>query len=195
MNTARFRALIFDLDGTLTLPSLDFRLIRQEIGISRGDLVTEIGKLPPAEREQAWAVVRRHEEEAMRNQTLQDGTSALLERCRRERIRVGVVTRNERQSIDHLCLKYGLTFDAAVSREFPHVKPHPGPVLHMLELWQIAPGEALVIGDYLYDIDCGRAAGTKTCFFQNQGSPFYGQNADYVVGSMKELAEVVWPSP
>ena len=42
----RFDALIFDMDGTLTLPTLDFGAIRREIGIHTGDLTAEIAKLP-----------------------------------------------------------------------------------------------------------------------------------------------------
>jgi hypothetical protein len=37
------------------------------------------------------------------------------------------------------------------------------------------------------------AAGTRTCFFQNPGLPFYGEKADFVVRSMAELQAIVWP--
>lgn len=188
----RFKALIFDMDGTLTRPTLDFQAMRREIGILSGDLVKEIPKLPPDEQKTAWAVVEAHEKRAMKDQELQEGSAELVEECRRKGIKVGVVTRNARQSVDHLCRKYGLHFHAVVTREFSFVKPHPAPILHMLEKWRINPCDALVIGDYVHDIECGRAAGTKTCFFQNPDMPSYGENADFVVSSMDDLAHIVF---
>jgi len=192
MNNLPFKALIFDLDGTLTVPTLDFQVIRREIGIPSGDLTSEIARFPAEQQESAWAVVRRHEEQAMERQELQAGSKELLDECHRMSIKLGLVTRNEKRSVDHLCLKYGLHFDMVITREFPFVKPHPQPVIHMLREWSIEPQYVLVIGDYLYDIECGRAAGTRTCFFQNRGTPFYGENADYVVSAMNELERIVF---
>ena len=44
MKEPGFRALIFDMDGTLTEPALDFQEIRREIGVCSGDLVEEIAR-------------------------------------------------------------------------------------------------------------------------------------------------------
>jgi HAD superfamily hydrolase (TIGR01549 family) len=192
MKVARFKALIFDMDGTLTRPTLDFHAIRAEIGIASGDLASEIAKLSPRGQKKAWAIVEAHEERAMAAQELQEGALDILSRCRTATIRVGLVTRNLRKSVDHLCRRYSLRFDAVITREFPFLKPHPAPILHMLEGWRMLPQDALTVGDYLHDIDSGRAAGTSTCFFQNPGQPFYGQNADFVVASMLELDRLVF---
>ena len=192
MTHPRYKALIFDMDGTLTRPALDFRLIRQEIGRDiEGDLAHGIEALPPAEQARAWAIIEAHEERAMREQELQSGAEGLVRECRRRNVKVGVVTRNLRRSVDHLCARYGIEFDAVLTREFPHLKPDPAPVLHMLRQWGLAPADTLVVGDYLHDIDCGRAAGADTCFFQNPGQPFFGENADYLVNSMAELRPIV----
>jgi len=193
MTAPRYRALVFDMDGTLTVPTLDFQAIRREIGILSGDLTGEIAKLEPDEQRKAWAVIEAHEARAMAEQVLQEGAEDLLRECRRRAVKVGVVTRNARPSVDHLCRKYGLRFDAVVTREFPFLKPHPAPVLHMLEAWCLEPGRVLVVGDYLHDIDCGRAAGADTCFFQNPNVEFHGQNADFVVSSMAALSRIVFP--
>lgn len=186
------------MDGTLTRPVLDFAAIRRELGISGGDLAVEIGKLPPSRQEEAWAVVEAHERRALEEQTLQEGCLEFLEKCRDHGLRVGLVTRNSSLSVDHFCREHGIRFDGTVTREFPHLKPHPAPVVHLLQRWRIAPHEALVIGDYRYDIDSGRAAGTFTCFFQNPHTPFHGEDADFVVHSMHELDDLVFgasPAP
>ena len=51
----------------------------------------------------------------------------------------------------------------------------------------VEPGE----GGGLH-IESGRAAGTRTCFFQNPGHSFHGKNADYVVSSMRELEALLF---
>ena len=48
-----------------------------------------------------------------------------------------------------------------------------------------------MIGDYVHDIDCGRAAGTKTCFYHNQGSTDHGEDADFTARSIDDLSEIV----
>jgi HAD superfamily hydrolase (TIGR01549 family) len=189
--TPIFAGVIFDMDGTLTLPAIDFPAIRRELGIPAGDLIVSIDSLPAEARRRAWAVVEAHEERAVRAQRLQNGAAELLAECRRQGVRLGLVTRNSRRSVESLCQKFGLQFDAAITREFRSVKPDPGPVLHVLSQWEMPPARALVVGDYRHDIECGRAAGAKTCFFQNPGTPFYGEHADFVVASMAELRRIV----
>ena len=82
-----FEGLIFDMDGTLTRPTLDFDKIRQEIGVGPGDLAHRIGMMPKKEQDRAWAIVEEHERRAMREQTLQPGVQELLAACRRAGVR------------------------------------------------------------------------------------------------------------
>ena len=186
-----FKGLIFDMDGTLTRPLLDFDAMRREIGVGEGDLAHQILAMPAERQAAAWAVIERHEAEALERTELQDGAEALLHRVREAGLRLGLLTRNARRSVDHLCAQYGLVFDSVVTREFPHLKPHPAPVLHILAAWDMAPRDALMIGDYLHDVECGNAAGTATCFFQNPERPFYGEDADFTVHSMAELGRLL----
>lgn len=179
------------MDGTLTRPTLDFEAMRRELGAPEGDLAHYILSLPPADRERAWAVIEAHEERAILDQRLQPGAADLLADCRVAGIRLGVVTRNAERSVQALCRTYGLAFDRVVTRDFPHIKPHPGPVLHILEAWGLPAARALMVGDYVHDIACGRAAGTATCFFQNPGHVFHGRDADYTVHSFEELRTVI----
>ena len=193
MPSLSLNALIFDMDGTLTEPTLDFTRMRQEIGLpDDGDIAHHIGQLTREEQRRAWAVIEQHEDEAMRTQRPQRGCLQLLRRCREAGFKLGLVTRNTQRSVDYFCSAHGLTFDGVITREFPFMKPHPGPIRHLLETWSVAPQATLTIGDYLHDIDCGRAAGTRTCFYQNDGKPFFGQDADFVVASMRELEAVIF---
>ncbi len=184
--------IIFDMDGTLTVPTLDFAAIRREIDAGPGDLVTWISTRSPPERERAWAVIRRHEEHAIREMRLQEGAAELLQRCRRHDLRLGIVTRNAQRSVDALCRMCRIAFDVVVTRDFPFLKPHPEPVRHIARAWNLPPSATLVVGDYLYDIQSGRAAGARTCFFRNPGLADFSAEADFTVGSMTELEALLW---
>lgn len=189
--TKAFQGVIFDMDGTLTRPTLDFAAIRRELGLGPGDVAHQIQALPADQQRAAWAIIERHEEEAMLRQELQEGAAALLADLRRDGCRLGIVTRNARRSVDHLCRRFHLEFDAVVAREFPYMKPHPEVILHILRIWAMPPQAVLTVGDYVHDLDCGRAAGTATCFFHNAGHTFHGAGADFVVSSMQQLRAIL----
>jgi HAD superfamily hydrolase (TIGR01549 family) len=189
---AGYQGVVFDMDGTLTLPTLDFARMRRELGLGPGDLAQQILALSASRQAEAWAVVERHEEAARRTQSLQEGVPELLGRCRSAGVRLGIVTRNTRRSVHALCERFGLTFDAVVTREFPHIKPHPGPVLHILQGWAMRPERALVVGDYVHDIESGRAAGCRTCLFRNPGGADHDAGADFTVRSMRELERLMF---
>lgn len=189
---AKLKALILDMDGTITVPVLDFKQIRKEIGItSSGDLAEQIPKLPIDEQNRAWSIIDMHEKEAIKKQSLQPGIEKVFETCRKNSIKIGVLTRNVKTSVDALCQRFKLNFDMIITREFEYIKPHPGPINHMLKTWDIKPEDTIMVGDYIHDIECGSAAGTKTCFFHNPGYVDYGSEADYSVTSMEQLHKII----
>ncbi|MCE9615499.1 MAG: HAD family hydrolase [Lentisphaerae bacterium] len=192
MNARVFDGVIFDMDGTLTRPSLDFAAIRRELNLPAGDIAHQVQALPPVEQRAAWAIIEAHEARARADQALQPGAEDLLRDCRQRDMRVGLITRNDATSVAHLCERFGLTFDAVVTREFPVMKPHPDTVRHILEQWALPADRVLMVGDYVHDLDCGRAAGTATCFFFNSGHTDYSAQADFVVRSMDELGCILW---
>ncbi|MEA2013225.1 MAG: HAD-IA family hydrolase [Verrucomicrobiota bacterium] len=189
---SKFTALIFDMDGTITVPILNFKNIRKEINIMEGDLTDEIKKLSPGRQQECWDIIEKHEKNAMKKQRLQEGTKELLEQCKKMSLKIGLLTRNRTESVTHLCQRFDISFDSIISREYPYIKPNPKPILHMLEVWKISPEKCLMTGDYIHDIECGNAAGTQTCFFQNPQKPDFGKDAHYTVKSMRELQELLF---
>jgi HAD superfamily hydrolase (TIGR01549 family) len=170
MRSNAFDALICDMDGTLTRPTLDFAAIRRELGLGAGDIAHQLLTLPAERQRAAWAAIEVHEARAVEQQTLQEGAAELLAACRRRAMKLGLITRNATPSVDALCRRFGLKFDAVVTRDFPHMKPHPEVVLHVLRQFSLPPARALVVGDYIHDLECGRAAGAATCFFSQRGA-------------------------
>jgi HAD superfamily hydrolase (TIGR01509 family) len=157
------RAVIFDLDGTLTDPLLDFDAIRAEIGLRAGlPILEQLAGASAAERERAEVILRRHEGDAIEQAVLSDGCLELLEWLRDRRIPHGILTRNTRQAVDRFCQRFSLDFGASYTREDGPPKPSPAGVLALCEGFGVAPGQVAVVGDFKFDILAGLAAGCRT---------------------------------
>ena len=180
------------MDGTLTVPMLDFRVIRREAGLpEKGDIISLLREMPEKRRKKVWKIIERHEEEALTKMELQKGVKEILSHIIRGKSRLGLLTRNSPRSVNVFLKRIGIGFDCVITRDYPHLKPSPEPVLHMLEKWNVPPELSLVVGDYIHDIECGKAAGAKTCFFANPGKTSYAEFADYAVSSFEELLKIL----
>lgn len=73
-------------------------------------------------------------------------------------------------------------------------KPHPEPILKVLEILAVCPPEALVIGDGTTDILSGKSAGTLTCAVTYGYRPkeeLLALGPDFVINSFEELKEII----
>ncbi|MHC4627109.1 MAG: HAD family hydrolase [Planctomycetota bacterium] len=120
-----FKAVIFDLDGTITQPYFDFDAIREEIGLARdsGPLLETMEKMTPQQRTEAERILRYHEERAVTESQLNPGAERTLSALRATGIRIGILTRNERDNAFAIAQKHNLQFDAVIGREDGPVKP------------------------------------------------------------------------
>jgi HAD superfamily hydrolase (TIGR01509 family) len=164
--SGRPRAVIFDLDGTLTEPLLDFDLMRAEIGLAPGlPILEQLEQLEagdPALRARAEVVLRRHEREAMDRATLADGCRELLRHLETLKIPTAILTRNIREVVETFQRKFDLRFVAVYTREDGPPKPSPAGVLALCQAMGAEPADTLAVGDYKFDIIAGRRAGCWT---------------------------------
>jgi HAD superfamily hydrolase (TIGR01549 family) len=185
-------AVIFDLDGTLTKPYLDFDAIREEIGIPSGPILEAIETLAADAQPQARATLERHEWDAARNAQLYDGAQEIVAHCRERGRPVALLTRNTRPVVDHIIRTHGLVFDAIRTREDGAIKPSPLPVVSICQELRADPAASWVVGDYLFDLLCGRAAGTRTVLMIGDAEvPSYASHADFVIRRLPELKVIV----
>lgn len=189
----RYKGIIFDMDGTLTVPLLDFNRIRLDLGITGGDIAEVIESWPEPERSNGWKLIEKYEHEASACNQLQPDVLEVLSRFAACNIRLGIITRNTLNSVKKLLnTKLYVDFDIILTREFPHMKPSPEPVLHILEQWNLQPGECLMVGDYIHDIQSANAAGAVSCYYKNSQGGAYESDADFTVKSYKELEKLVF---
>jgi len=184
-------AIIFDFDGTLTRPYLDFDAIRAEIGVE-GLLLEAMAEMDMAARQRAEEILLRHEREAAENATLQEGAAEVLAACRARGYPVGIVTRNAKPSVDLVLRNYALQVDAVRTRDDGAIKPSPQPVLSICEEFNADPRQSWMVGDYLLDIVTGRAAGCHTVLIVSDGKrPDFAAQADHVIKRLPELLDLL----
>ncbi len=183
--------IIFDMDGTLTEPHIDFQALRRELGVMAGDIVDHLKSVDDAERRRLEQILHRFEEDAAVNAALQPGAAELLDALRARGIKLGLLTRNSRKSVETVVVKFGLRFDATLTREDAPHKPSPEPVLALARRWGLQPAEMLVVGDYVYDLRCAHNAGAKGVLLVNARVPEWAHEADFVVHRLSEVLEVV----
>ena len=78
----RVGVAIFDMDGTLTKPQLDFDRIRQEIGLDGVPILEAMEAMSPEERARTEAILHRHEAEAAATSELQLGAARVVSAIR-----------------------------------------------------------------------------------------------------------------
>ncbi len=183
------KAFIFDLDGTLTLPQLDFASIRAEMGISDGPILEELEALAPSQEETARKVLEAHEEKAAITSTLQPGARELLDELRRRNIPTAILTRNSRRSLDTVIKKHRLQVNETLSREEAPVKPSPEPVLLLCRRLGTEPANTLVTGDYIFDIESANRAGAISVLLLNQNNSRFSEQADLKIVHLREILD------
>jgi len=186
------RHWIFDLDGTLTVAVHDFAALRQDLGMRSGapilqtlDAMSVEEAEPLRERVHTWeqnlAVDARAAEDAV----------GLLEHLASTGCSLGLLTRNTRSTADRTLDAAGLAhfFPPAVrlGRGDATPKPSPAGIEQILATWGASARDAVMVGDYEYDLSAGRAAGVATVWIDRVGTYDFGHLADITVQRLDDL--------
>jgi HAD superfamily hydrolase (TIGR01509 family) len=160
-------AVVFDLDGTLIHAGHDFGWIKRTLGL-RADmpLMEAVASRPEAEQARIWPEIeaweRRHGELA----TPDPSAPALLDGLARRGVRLGVLTRNTRETALRTLEVTGLAgwFDPAhvLGRHDAPPKPDPAGLARLLSGWGAPATRAVMVGDAPHDTDTGARIGAWT---------------------------------
>jgi HAD superfamily hydrolase (TIGR01509 family) len=168
-------ALLFDMDGTLTAPLLDFPRIKAEMGIGAGPILEALAAMTGERRRLAEAVLHRHEQTAAVESTLNPGCAELLSLIASRRIPMALITRNSRQSVQTVLQRHGLltAFAILITREDGRHKPHPDPLFLACDKLGVDVTRTWMVGDSHHDVEAGLAAGAGTVWLSHgQPRPF-----------------------
>jgi len=188
------KAVIFDLDGTITQPYFDFDAIREEIGLARdsGPILESMEIMTSEQRRRAEDILHRHEQQAVTASKLNPGAEETLAALRSAGIHIGILTRNKRGNAFAIARKHGLDFDAVVGREDGPVKPDAFGVLELCRQFSVEPAETLLVGDYVFDLLCARAAGAAAVLLANHSrAGEFAEHADFCIENLSEIIKIV----
>ncbi len=181
-----YRAVLFDLDGTLADTAPDLATALNHTLEQHGREPLSLEQIKPAVSHGGAALIRLgfglesddSEFELLRQEllsyysanvsqhtTLFPGMPELLEQLEQRGLIWGVVTNKPAWLTDPLMQQLGLTQRAGsiVSGDTTsHSKPHPEPILHACRQIGSSPAECIFVGDAERDIEAGKSAGTAT---------------------------------
>ena len=189
------KGIVFDLDGTLVDSRLDFAAMRREMELPPDMPILEgLARLDAGHAERCQAILRRHELAGAERAELLPGAAELLGVLQARQIRRAIATRNSRSITAATLSKVGVDFELVFTRDDGPVKPDPWSVKEAARLWGLSPLEIVVVGDFRFDVECGRAAGSRTVLLTHPHDPQEYPNteqADLVLGSLADHSRLL----
>jgi HAD superfamily hydrolase (TIGR01509 family) len=200
------KAVIFDLDGTITNFNLDYKALRGEVRsyllrvgvpasvISAKESIfdmlkkTEIfvknsGKSAEAMNavcNEALGIAEKYELEAAMSTGLLPGVVDTLKELKREGLKLGLFTLNSDKSANYILqrFKLGDFFGVTVPRnKVNFVKPNPEHLEMALKVLGVSPAETIVVGDSGVDMESARELQAVAV-----GLPSGGASAEQLMG-------------
>eukprot|EP00892_Ulva_mutabilis_P011093 jgi/Ulvmu1/8356/UM042_0062.1 len=193
------RGVVFDMDGTLTVPCIDFQEMRRRLDIHEGDVLEVIKSRSEEEQKHAYSVLEEIESKALDSMQLMPGADKVAELLDASGVPRGLITRNVLDSVHHFHSKFfsHQPFNPALARCFTPYKPSPAALMHICEQWGIQPEEAVMVGDSAKDdIVSGNAAGAMTVLIDVERKYDLAklpadQQPDAHVHSMEEVLQIL----
>lgn len=204
----RLRGVVFDMDGTLTTPNLDFSEMYRRAGVPASeDLLAAVAKMPNAKRTAANAVIEEMEAEGRRTLQLEPGAFELADWLCYHKIPCALVTRNTSTSVAHFHKELWAPLNLpllspAISRDDAQYPPKPDPAaLHAIasEL-NLDPAEMLMVGDSLSnDVVFGKRGGCATAlvdsgrlYMEEEAGKKTEASPDFRVDNLALLPHLLW---
>lgn len=206
------RNIFFDFDGTLAdttegivqctlvtlqklgLPASTPERIRSVIGLPLTECFAQGTDTPPERVKEACATYRRlFNDIAIPCTTLYPGTNETLAALQARGLTLALCTSRSNNSLNALLQVLGIRahFSTIVTNEdVTHPKPAPDIARLALKRLGVRPEETLVVGDTVFDLQMGRAAGCRICgvTWGNQDRPqLESEYPELIIDDFREL--------
>jgi HAD superfamily hydrolase (TIGR01509 family) len=183
---------IFDMDGTLTLSIHDFDEIKWILGLPIDQPILEaLNQLPAAQAAELHQQLDALELDIAHRATAQVGAHELLTKLRSRGAQIGILTRNSKPNAQATLTACGLAefFPAGLilSRHCCPPKPSPEGILQLLSGWNALPNRSVMVGDYVFDLEAGRRAGSATVYIDPTGEFPWQDSADLPITNLAEI--------
>jgi len=185
-------AWIFDMDGTLTLPIHDFEYIKQVLGVPENkDIIGYMQSLTGEQYSDACQKLVHIELDLAAKAQPAPGLYQLLEALQKKEVFMGILTRNEQdiaiKTLEQIQIRQYFNGDAIIGRNDAVPKPDPDGINQLLKLWKKSPEEAVMVGDYIYDLETGNNAGTNTILINFKANYNWPEASDFMISSLADL--------
>jgi pyrophosphatase PpaX len=210
--THKYTSFLFDMDGTLvdtkeliyqcfvyTVKEFHGQDVGRELVIShiglplKAQLEMFLGEMTDIEFEEVYRLYNNYQLEIIPDYLIVfPYVYTTLDALKQRGKKLAVVTSRKRKSLDVFLKVKRLAsyFDVLITPESTERhKPHPDPVFKALAMLNTDTKHALFIGDSVYDVESGKAAGVDTALLtwsQNNVSHFYPQPT-YRLKSLRDL--------
>eukprot|EP00567_Pseudictyota_dubia_P006123 CAMPEP_0197457196 /NCGR_PEP_ID=MMETSP1175-20131217/45372_1 /TAXON_ID=1003142 /ORGANISM="Triceratium dubium, Strain CCMP147" /LENGTH=391 /DNA_ID=CAMNT_0042991481 /DNA_START=227 /DNA_END=1402 /DNA_ORIENTATION=+ len=201
------RGVVFDMDGTLTIPNLDFDEMYRRCNVSRSeDILAAVSTMDATQAAEAQSIIEEMEEEGRRTLRLMPGAIELGRWLHGHGIPTSLVTRNTKRTVSAMMENLwipagGTSFEPILSRDSSDSrppKPHPASLQDIAKSWSLGlpSKEILMVGDSpSHDVAFGKAAGVSTALLDSSRRFSEGKDdggADFVVKELWELPCLLW---
>jgi HAD superfamily hydrolase (TIGR01509 family) len=190
---SHFDAVIFDMDGTLIEPLLDFSRIRRELDVPDGsDILKALAALPADEAKRRHDLLVKREMDAANRAKLMPGAAEALRTIREAGLKTALLTRNMLPAMRQVLQRFpALQFELAWSREDGPIKPEPDGILRACRKLDVTPDRTAAVGDFHYDIAAANAAGATAVLLAPGSPPPWAAEAPHVIQSLTELPSIL----
>lgn len=183
---------VFDMDGTLTTSAHDFEAIRKELGLkSNVPILEALNAMPEQQAAPLWLVLNELECHYAGKSTLMPGVPQLLEKLQARGAKLGLLTRNTMPVVETTLDACGIGhfFPARhrLDRDSCTPKPSPDGINHLLNDWQARASDAVMVGDYLFDLQAGRNANVTTIHLDPAGDFAWPEVSDICIRQFSEI--------
>ena len=187
---------LFDMDGTLTHAVHDFEAIKVQLDLPVGKPILEsLAEMPAELAAKKHQLLDEIEFEIAELATAQAGSAELLQSLLDQGCNIGIVTRNGKAIAKATLKACGLDHffpdNNIIGRDCAAPKLEPDGVTLLLSRLNAEPADAVMIGDYLFDLIAGREAGTATVHFDVVDRGTWPEWTDHKITSLNELLAAV----
>ncbi len=207
------RAVIFDFDGVIVdsldaiyeiygimAMSLNFRipptpkdLVRMFGKGNFYELFRNLGIVDPEKQEKAIEIFKQNERRMYENSRLYPDIKRILKDLKERGYKIGVVSNNWQEQLDHTLGKHGLTrhIDAVIGLNgIKKVKPDPALLLKCMEELGVSGEDCVYVGDMIADVLAARNAGIRVIavtYGYGSREALSEAEPDFLAGSPEEI--------